>query len=92
MPHPLDPILNPRTVAVIGASNDPEKRGYRAIRTLQTDRYRGRIIPLNPKSTEILGLPCYPSLDQVPADIEIDLALVCTPARATPEVVRACGL
>jgi acyl-CoA synthetase (NDP forming) len=33
MPHPLDPILNPRTVAVIGASNDPEKRGYRAIRT-----------------------------------------------------------
>jgi acetyltransferase len=92
MPHPLDPILNPRTVAVIGASNDPEKRGYRAIRTLQTDRYRGRIIPINPKSTEILGLPCYPSLDQVPADIEIDLALVCTPARATPEVVRACGL
>jgi len=92
MPHPLDPILNPRTVAVIGASNDPEKRGYRAIRTLQTDRYRGRIIPINPKSSEILGLPCYPSLGEVPADIEIDLALVCTPARVTPEVVRACGL
>jgi len=92
MPHPLDPILNPRTVAVIGASNDPEKRGYRAIRTLQTDRYRGRILPINPRASEILGLPCYASLDEVPADIEIDLALVCTPARVTPEVVRACGL
>ena len=89
MPHELDPILNPRTIAVIGASNDPEKRGYRAIRTLQTDHYQGKIIPINPKATEILGLPCYASLEAVPD--EIDLALVCTPARLAPEVVENCG-
>jgi len=89
MPHELDPILNPRTVAVIGASNDPEKRGYRAIRTLQADSYQGRIIPINPKASEILGLPCYATLEAVPG--EIDLALVCTPARLAPEVVEQCG-
>jgi acetate---CoA ligase (ADP-forming) len=89
MAHPLDPILNPRRLAVIGASNDPEKRGYRAIRTLLTDHYRGEILPINPKASEILGLKCYPSIDAVPG--EVDLALVCTPARAAPEVIDACG-
>ena len=89
MPHPLDPILNPRVLAVIGASNDPEKRGYRAIQTLLADQYQGKIIPINPKASEILGLKCYASLAAVPD--EIDLALVCTAAKTVPEVVRSCG-
>jgi acyl-CoA synthetase (NDP forming) len=89
MPSKLDTILNPRTLAVVGASNDPEKRGYRAIATLQADKYQGRIIPINPKEKKILGLDCYPRLQDVP--YEIDLALVCTPARITPDVVRQCG-
>ena len=74
MAHPLDPMLNPRVLAVIGASNDPEKRGYRAIKTLLADHYQGKIIPINPKSSEILGLKCYAWLAAVPD--EIDLALV----------------
>ena len=85
----LDQILNPRTLAVIGASNDPEKRGYRAIATLQADNYQGLIIPINPKEKKILGLDCYPKIGDAPG--EIDLALVCTPARLTPQVVRECG-
>jgi acetyltransferase len=89
MPHPLDRILNPRTLAVVGASNDPEKRGYRAIKTLITDGYEGKIIPINPKASAILGFKCYASLEAVPD--EIDLALVCTPARLAPDVVRSCG-
>jgi acetyltransferase len=87
--NPLDRILNPRRLAVIGASSDPEKRGYRAIRTLITDHYKGEILPINPKSGEILGLKCYASIEAVPG--EVDLALVCTPARAAPEVIEACG-
>ena len=89
MSHPLDPVFNPRVIAVIGASNDPEKRGYRAIKTLLSDNYQGKIIPINPKSAEILGLKCYPSI----ADVTdaVDLALVCTAARTVPEVVRSCG-
>ncbi len=89
MPHPLDPIFNPRTLAVVGASSDPEKRGYRAIKTLLADNYQGKIIPINPKATEILGLKCYPSLEEVPG--EIDLALVCTAAKTVPDVIRSCG-
>ena len=55
MPNALDAILNPRTVAIVGASNDPEKRGYRAIKTLLADEYRGTIVPINPdrKSTRL---------------------------------------
>ena len=89
MPHPLDPIFNPRVIAVIGASNDPEKRGYRAIKTLFSDHYQGKIIPINPKSAEILGLKCYSSIADVPD--AVDLALVCTAAKTVPEVVRSCG-
>ena len=85
----VDNILNPRTLAVIGASNDPEKRGYRAIATLQADKYQGTIIPINPKEKKILGLDCYPKIGDAP--YEIDLALVCTPAKLTPHVVRECG-
>ena len=89
MPHPIDRILNPRRLAVVGASNDPEKRGYRAISTLVADGYEGEIIPINPKAPEILGFKAYPTLEAVPG--EIDLALVCTPARLAPDVVRSCG-
>ena len=89
MQNSIDAILNPRTLAVIGASNDPEKRGYRAIKTLQADEYEGTIIPINPKEQTILGLRCYARIQDAPG--EIDLALVCTPARSVPEVVRQCG-
>jgi acetate---CoA ligase (ADP-forming) len=89
MPNVLDAILNPRTVAIVGASNDPEKRGYRAIKTLLADEYQGRIIPINPKEKKILDLDCYARLQDAPCDI--DLALICTPARITPEMVRQCG-
>ena len=89
MTHPLDRILNPQTLAVVGASSDPEKRGYRAIATLVADGYAGQIIPINPKATEIQGFKCYSSLEAVPG--EIDLALVCTPARMAPDVVLSCG-
>jgi len=89
VPHPLDALFNPRTVAIIGASNDPAKRGYRAIRALQRGGYEGRVVPINPREREILGLPCFPSLADVPG--EVDAVLVCTPAPTTPGVIEACG-
>jgi len=89
MSNELDAILNPRTIAIVGASNDPEKRGYRAIKTLLADEYRGTIVPINPKEKKILELDCYARLQDAPHDI--DLAIICTPARTTPEMVRQCG-
>jgi len=89
MQHPLDPILHPQAIAVIGASKDPSKRGYRAILSLQADGYTGAIVPINPREPEILGLPAYPSIAGAPGDI--DLAIVCTAAATTPDVIEACG-
>ncbi|GAA4321401.1 acetate--CoA ligase [Pigmentiphaga soli] len=89
MPHYLENVIHPRTIAVIGASKNPEKRGYRAIKSLQADRYQGRIFPINPRETEILGLPCYPNVGAVPEPV--DLALVCTAAATTPGVIEECG-
>lgn len=86
---PLHAILNPRALAVIGASNDPTKRGYQAVKQLQADGFARPIYPINPKAPEILGLTAYSSLATVPGPI--DLALVCTPARTLPKLLVDCG-
>ena len=82
-------FLKPNSVAIIGASRDTAKRGNRAIQMLLDSRYEGRIVPINPRETEILGVRCYPELAAVPFDI--DLALVCTPAATVPDVIELCG-
>jgi len=83
------PFLAPRAVAVIGASNEPTKRGYRALQTLAKDGFAGDIYPINPRAAEIQGLRAYPDLASVPGPI--DLALVCTAARTVPEIIEQCG-
>ena len=86
---PLRDVLYPQSVAIIGASRDPTKRGFRALRQLQDDGYAGAIYPVNPKEAEILGVKCYASIAQIPGPI--GLALVCTPAHTLPAVMEACG-
>ncbi len=85
----MDSILNPRSVAIIGASGEPGKRGYRALTILLEDGYKGRIHPVNPRETEILGLPCHASILDI--DEPVDVALVCTPARHLPAMLEECG-
>jgi acetyltransferase len=87
--HPLEPVIHPQSIAIIGASKDPAKRGFRAIRSLLQEGYKGSIFPINLKEKEILGLKCYPNVSAAPQ--RIDLALVCTPAATTPDVIEACG-
>jgi acetyltransferase len=82
-------ILYPDSIAIVGASRDQTKRGYRSIEKLLGDGYAGAIYPVNPKESEILGLPCYARLDEVPG--QVDLVLVCTPAKTLPDVMRQCG-
>ncbi len=86
---PLHAILNPRAIAVIGASNDPTKRGYQAIKQLLSDGFEEPIYPINPKAPEVLGLKAYPSVAAVPG--VIDLALICTPAKTLPKILKDCG-
>jgi acyl-CoA synthetase (NDP forming) len=89
MSHYLEPVIHPESIAVIGASRDPAKRGYRAIVSLLADKYQGVIYPVNPKESEILGLKCYPSVAAIPKPV--DLALVCTAAKTVPDVIDLCG-
>lgn len=89
MTHYLEPLIHPRSVAIIGASRDSAKRGYRAIASLIADKYQGKIYPVNPKEKEILGFECYASVQDIPE--AVDLAVVCTSARTAPAVVEACG-
>jgi acetyltransferase len=89
MSHDLKTFLKPHCVAIIGASRDSSKRGNRAIQMLLESKFAGLIVPINPKESEILSLPCYPDLASVPFDV--DIALVCTPALSVPDVVRLCG-
>ncbi len=85
----LEHILNARSVAVVGASKVPTKRGFQTIRTLLDEGYEGAIYPVNPKEKSIMGLPCYPTVPDIPR--EVDVALVATPARTVPSVLADCG-
>ncbi|MGD9310233.1 MAG: acetate--CoA ligase family protein, partial [Desulfosarcina sp.] len=85
----LEHVLNARSVAVVGASKVPTKRGYQTIRTLLDERYEGAIYPVNPKEKSIMGLTCYSAVSQIPGDV--DVALIATPARTVPSVLEDCG-
>ena len=90
---PIDPrlarLLDPRSIAVLGASADPAKRGYQAVRALLADGYRYPLYPVNPKGGSILGLPVVRSIGEVPGPV--DAALIVTPARAVPALLRDCA-
>lgn len=93
----LDPavrsLIRPDSVAVIGASADPDKFGNWLIRYLQTHRFPGRLYPVNPNRAEILGLRCFPTIEAVPE--RVDVACFLVPARAAAAAVKAaaaCGV
>jgi acetyltransferase len=87
--HALHPIFYPNSIAIVGASRDPTKRGFRSIQKLLDDGYKGAIYPVNPREVSILGLDVYSSLDAIP--VGVDLALICTPAKTLPDVIAQCG-
>ena len=85
----LDRILNAESVAIVGASKNRTKRGFQAIRTLITEKYEGKIYPINPKEKSILGLECYERVSDIPGPV--DIALIVTPAATIPSVLEDCG-
>lgn len=85
----INRMLKPRSVAVVGASATPGKIGYTVVKNLIKDGYEGKIYPINQKENEILGLKCYPEIQDVPG--EIDSAIMCVPASVMKEVTIECG-
>lgn len=81
--------LAPRSIAVVGASADPDKIGGRPIKYMLRHRYGGRLYPVNPQRAEIQGLKAYPDLDALPD--APDLAIVAVPGAAAVEAVAKCA-
>lgn len=82
-----DQILTIRSIAVVGASQDPNKVGYAITRNLLS--FRGPLYPVNPKATEILGKKTYPSLSTIPENV--DVVVIAIPAKGVPQVVKEAG-
>jgi acyl-CoA synthetase (NDP forming) len=85
----LDALLRPRSVAIVGASSDPTKRGYQVVPALREAGFQGDIQLVNPRGGEILGLPVATSVEALPRSAE--LALLCTPAPTVPGLLEACA-
>src|SRR3989304_3545417 len=85
----LEALLHPKSVAVLGASQDPAKLVGKPIFFMQQHKFGGKIYPINPKYKEISSLPCYPSLAQVPG--EIDVVVIGLPAESVLDGVKECA-
>ncbi len=89
----LRALFAPRSVAVLGASDDPVKIGGRPLAFLLRHGYAGKVFPVNPARTTVQGLPAYPSIAAVPEPV--DLAIVVVPAEhveASLEAAAAHGV
>ncbi len=87
----IETFFSPGSVAVIGASNNPDKLGYAVVKNLVEGGYsaRGKVYPINPSAAEILGFKAYPTVLDVPAPI--DLAVIVIPYLQVPDALRTCG-
>jgi acetyltransferase len=83
----LKSILNPKVVALVGATEAPETVGRALMENLAS--FGGVVYPINPKRSSVLGVEAYPNIEAVPNPV--DLAIVATPAVTVPLVVKECA-
>lgn len=86
--HPLEPFFHPKSVAIIGATETPKSVGNTLMHNLISGGFKGKIFPVNPKYKTLFDLPCYPSIGEIPEDIE--LAVIITPAKTVPGIIEQC--
>jgi len=72
-----DQLLNPSSIAVVGASDDDRKPGGKILKNIIDYGYKGTLYAVNPKATEVQGIPCYPNVKDLPL---VDLAILAIPA------------
>ncbi|MBV6306449.1 acetate--CoA ligase family protein [Candidimonas humi] len=88
MTHRLEPLLNPSSIAIIGASTDPGRIGGMPIELLTRYGYAGKIYPVNPKYSSAFGLECWPDIESVPQPV--DLAVLAIGAQDVLPMLRRC--
>jgi acetate---CoA ligase (ADP-forming) len=79
-------MFNARSLALVGASNDPHKFGYMTLHSILKGGYKGKIYPVNSKGGEFQGLRAHRSLSEIPE--EVDLIVVLVPAHFVPGILR----
>ena len=82
-------MLSPQSIVIMGASEQLTKINGRPLKFLLEKGYQGKIFLVNPKYSEIAGLPCYPSLDDI--DTIPDMAIIALPASKVCETIVALG-
>ncbi|WP_158888117.1 GNAT family N-acetyltransferase [Amycolatopsis anabasis] len=82
-------VLEPRSIAVIGAGRTPESVGHAVLRNLLDGGFTGDLMAVNPHADAVLGVRCFPSVAALPTPPE--LAVVCVPAAVVPGVLEECG-
>ena len=89
MANALDPILKPKTIAVIGASRSPNTIGHETLANLIDRGFTGAVYPVNPHAHAIHSVRAYPSIGTVPEPV--DLAIIVVPKQAVTPTVEECG-
>jgi succinyl-CoA synthetase alpha subunit/GNAT superfamily N-acetyltransferase len=84
----VERFLAPRSIAVVGASRDPERLGHRVFRNLLDGGFNGPVYPVNRDAVAVGSVAAWPTLLDVPDDI--DLVVITTPAAEVPEIVEQC--
>lgn len=82
----LDSFFYPRGVVVVGASKNPGKAGHQVMKNLTRENIAGPVYAVNPNEKEILGVPCFSRIQDVPFGVE--LMIVTIPAEAVPKLMR----
>lgn len=83
MIHPK--LINPASIVVVGASNDVQKPGGKVLKNLLESNFKGAVYVVNPKETEIQGVKCYPSVEDLP---QVDCAILAIAAKFCPSTVE----
>jgi acyl-CoA synthetase (NDP forming) len=89
MSSDLKSLFQPDSIAIVGASQDETKSGGMFVYRLLNDGYKGTIYPINRKESEIMSLKSYPSVLDIPG--EIDLAVISIPAQGVPQIMAECA-
>jgi acyl-CoA synthetase (NDP forming) len=89
MTSDLEQFFSPRSIAIVGASDDPTKIGGRPLKYLRELGFAGQLFPVNPHRDRVQGLPCYRTVDEIPEAFEH--AVIAVPVEAVLETVEACA-
>ncbi len=84
----LKPLFEPQSIAIVGASQNPDKIGHKILKNAITGGFKGKIYPINPKKGKILNLNAYENISVVKDNI--DIVCIAIPAKFVFGVIKDC--